>query len=540
MPSSLARVSRNLRLVSLYTIASRVLGLVRDAAMAARFGNGPLLDAFTVAFRIPNLARALLGEGALATAFLPAFLALRNEHGRDAANRFAVAVLIVLAGLLTALVAVAELVLCGLGWGATLSSDADLLRRLLLILTPYVGLICVTSQLSALLHADSRFAIPAVLLAVLNLVWLLGLWAIVPHWSEPTTQLFAMAWCVVAAGVAQLLLPLSAVWALGYRYVADWRRAWSGVKTLFAQMAPVVGGLMITQVNVLLDSLIAWGFARPEHGPAVMSLPGEPLYPLAAGTASALYFGQRLYQFPLGVFGVALGTVLFPLLAEHAQRGDRERLREDFSLGLRLVAAIGIPASAGLMLLAGPLAALCFQYGAFDADDAAQTASMIAAYGSGVWAYCGLLIIHRGFYAIGDRMTPMRVGLGSLGLNLIGNLTLIWILGGTGLAVSTAVVSMLQCVTVGWLFRQRIGGWNGRAVAVAVLKSSFATLVMSFAVLATLRMLDHWPGWSGRGLRVLIPVAVAVVTYYATAWFVRFHEPWEMLKVGSEKSQVES
>jgi putative peptidoglycan lipid II flippase len=527
MASSLPQVSRNLRLVSLWTVCSRVLGLVRDAAMAARFGNGPLLDAFTVAFRIPNLARALLGEGALATAFLPAFVATRNEQGRDAANRLAVAVLMTLGGVLTALIAVVETGLVFLGWLPGLSPDADLLRRLLLVLTPYVGLICLTSQLSALLHADSRFGVPAVLPSVLNLVWLLGLWLVVPQWSEPTSQLFVMAACV-----AQLLLPLPALWSLGYRYVSDWRRAWSGVRTIAMHMLPVVGGLMVTQVNVLLDSLIAWGFARPVHGPDVMPWLANLPYPLVAGTASALYFGQRLYQFPLGVFGVALGTVLFPLLAEHAQRGDRPKLREDFSLGLRLVAAIGIPASAGLMVLSQPLAVLCFQYGAFSADDAAQTARMIAAYGSGVWAYCGLLIIHRGFYAVGDRMTPMRVGVAAVLLNVVCNLSFIWIWAGTGLAASTALVAVLQCVTVGVLFRRLIGGWHGRSVAIAVGRAVFATALMTAAAWLTLHQLEAWPGWSGRGLRVLLPLAVAIVVYFVTAWAIGFREPWDVLRRG--------
>ena len=163
---------------------------------------------------------------------------------------------------------------------------------------------------------------------------------------------------------------------------------------------------------------------------------------------------------------------------------------------------------------------------------------MIAAYGSGVWAYCGLLIIHRGFYALGDRLTPMHVGLLALGLNLAGNLTLIWICGGIGLAISTAMASMLQCLIVGGRFRQRIGGWHGREVVVAVIKATIATAVMSLAAWIMLQTLDTLPGWSGRGLRVLIPLAVAIVTYYAIAALIGFREPWDV--VGWKKLRVES
>jgi putative peptidoglycan lipid II flippase len=536
MSESLTHVSRNLRLVSALTMLSRVFGLIRDSVMAATFGNGPLLDAFTVAFRIPNTARALLGEGALATAFLPAFVGVRHAEGRDAANRLAVAVVLSLAVLLGGLLAALELAFAAISRFALLSEDARLLLQLMLILMPHVGLICLTSQLSALLHAENRFSIPALLPSVLNLVWLLGLWLIVPRWSDPRQQLFAMTWCVLAAGTMQLLLTLPPVFALGYRYVADWRHAWPGVLRIAGQMLPVIGGLMVTQINTLLDSFLAWGLARPENGPEFMPWPGSVPYPLTTGSASAMFLGQRLYQFPLGVFGVALGTVLFPLFAAHAQQGHRERLREDFSLGLRLVAAIGIPASAGLVLLADPIARLCFQYGAFDDRDARETAAMIAGYGCGVWANCGILIIYRGFYALGERITPMRIGVAALGLNVVLNLCLVWPLAGLGLALATSLTTMLQCLVAAMLFRRLIGGWQGRDVATAILRACVATLVMSLAVWATFGLVQALPGWSGKGMRVLLPVLVAIITYFLTAWLIGFREPWQLLAMGGRHS----
>ncbi len=514
--------TRHVRWVGLATLLSRCLGLARDAAMAARFGNGVLLDAFTVAFRIPNLARALLGEGALATAFLPAYVALREQSGSVLARRFAVAVilwLVIIAGVLL-LIAEAALLVAGL-WGP-LSPEADLLRRLTLWLLPYMALICVAAQLGAILNAENHFLVPALVPAVLNAVWLIGL-MIAGGWAASEQQLYIMCAAILFGGLLQVLIPLLALRRSGFTFDPLWTQATADTFVMARQLIPALGGLLVTQINVLLDSLIAWGFSAPPQ-----LAPGG-LTPLPSGTASALYFGQRLYQFPLGVFGVALGTVLFARLAQHAQSRQYDLLRSDFTLGLRYVAAIGIPASAGLVLIAQPLASLFFEYGAFSADDARTTAQMIAAYGCGVWAYCGLLIIHRGFYAVGDRLTPLRVSMAAVSLNLLLNLTLIWSLGGVALALGTSIVSALQCLLVGWLFGTRIGGWNVRSVAAAVLAALTASLVMLLVGAAALALLHDWPGNLGRLARVLLPAGLGSAAYLFTARLLKFRDPWDVL-----------
>jgi len=523
------QVTRSLRGVSLCTILSRVLGLLRDSWMAARFGNGPLLDAFTVAFRMPNLARALLGEGALATAFLPAYLEEREQHGRQAANRLAIATILLLSLILAGLIACVELLLLGLVWTLELPVESERLCWLLVCLMPYVGLICLTAQFGALLHAEQRFIVVALLPASMNLLWLISLWWIVPRWTTAESQLFVMAGCVLLSGTLQMLLPLPFLWRLGFHYLADWRLAVPQVRQMAWHIAPVVGGLMITQINLLFDSALAWGLSAPDVTVAETFWWGLPRYPLESGTASALFFGHRLYQFPLGVFGVALGTVLYPLLARHAQARDYERLKADYSLGLRYVAAIGIPASCGLCLLAQPVASLCFEYGAFDHHDAVQTARMIAGYGAAVWAHCGTLIILRGFYALGDRITPMRVGVVTVACNIVLNLLLIWWLGGVALAVATSIASAIQCLLLGWLFEQKLGGWHGRDVAVAIAKSSLASLAMMVAGYAALAAAGTLTGWLGRTERVAGPLVCAMLVYFAAAWLIGLREPFEIV-----------
>ena len=315
------------------------------------FGAGPVMDAFTVAFRLPNLARVLLGEGALTTAFLPIVVEEIHQRGRESAARVTWAVFLVLALILCLLVLLVEVILGLLVCCVELTPQTRLLCVLTAMLIPYVILICLAAQLSSVLNALGQFVWPALVPVVLNVVWLASVRTLIPLWTDVTQQMYATSVCVVLAGGLQLLFLLPAIRRCGFGYRNDWREALGSVQRLLREMLPVVIGLSITQLNSVVDSLVAWGFSRPEDGPAWMPLPGSPLYPLNPGTATAIYLGQRLYQFPLGVFGVALGTVLFPLLTRHAQRGEMDRLRGDLSLGIRLVLAIGLPASAGLMLI---------------------------------------------------------------------------------------------------------------------------------------------------------------------------------------------
>lgn len=529
MSESLHQVSRNLRIVSLCTIGSRVLGLLRDQAMGAIFGAGPILDSFTVAFRLPNLARALLGEGALTTAFLPVFIKELNEEGRESAARTTWAVFVVLLAVLCGGVLVSEGLLWAIGQMFDLSDRARLLRNLTALLLPYVVMVCLAAHLSAVLNAVGRFVWPALLPVILNIAWLAALWWLVPLWSDPTIQIQATACVVVVAGGLQLLFPLPALSRCGFGYRSDWRQALDRVWKIARLMLPVVVGLSITQLNSVLDSLVAWVFTRPEGGSLLMTLPGSPAYPLKEGTATALYLGQRLYQFPLGVFGVALGTVLFPLLATHAQRGEMDRLRSALSLGLRLVLAIGIPASVGLMLMAHPLATMFFQYGKFNAEDARQTGDMIACYGSGVWAYCGLLILQRGFYAVGDRLTPMYVGLGALLLNVACNVSLIWPMGGRGLALSTALVAVIQCLVTALLLQRRVGSLLWPEIGVTLAKTAIAVAAMAVVCWLCLRRPSETGSLFGRGITLGLPLVTSVVAYLSVAWLLRLREPWMLL-----------
>ncbi len=516
-PSETGNVSAGLRTVSLSTVASRVLGLVRDVAMAAAFGNGPLMDAFSVAFRVPGLARGMFGEGALTAAFLPAFLQERTHKGPEAGWRLASGVLAVLAVGLTIFVLAGELVLFFLWLKSKPGSDLRLLLGLTATLLPYLILVCIVAQLNAVMYGLNHFLWPSIEPVLLNVVWIASLWLWVPFIESPTAKIYAVAAAIVASGFFQLAAPLPTLRRLGFRYYSDWRTSGGRLGEIGRAMLAVTIGLSVTQLNSLLDGLAAWGFTRPESAGTISWLPGDLTYPLDPGTPSALYFGARVYQFPLGVFGVALGTVLFPILSQHAAEYRMDKLREDLARGLKLVLFISVPASAGLVVLARPVTILLFQHGSFDDEAVRQTTEMVRMFGCAVWAYCSLLIVHRGFYAVGDRRSPLTMSLVGMAINLSLDVTLIWFMGGGGLALATAVSSIVQCCLVLWLFEQRVGRLDRRGLIRSGAQITVATLAMTVACLLVAFVFPSGHTWSQRLLSVAAPMAASLAVYFGLA-----------------------
>ena len=514
-----------LRLVSLLTLGSRVTGLIRDSGMAALFGNGAIMDAFTVAFRIPNLARRLFGEGALTAAFLPALVREMENKGRDSAWRLASALFAVLAVFLTAIVVVAEV---GLLVGRTFSTSADtqLLIGLAAVMVPYLIFICLAAQVGAVMHSLNHFKWPAFISILLNLVWIVGIFAIAPYFETAREKIYVIAVVVLAGGLAQFLVPLPALFRLGFQFDSTCLKRSSshrdetvaGVRSIVATMLPVLLGLSVTQFNSVLDSVVAWWFANSDSNFAADYINIE------SGTAAALYFGQRMYHFPLGVLGIALGTVLFPRLARHSERKRTDLLADDLAMGLRLVICIGVPASLGLCLLAEPLTDLLFRHGQFDNNDARQTTAMIRGYGCAVWAYCGLLILNRAFYAINDQQTPLRAGLGAMVLNLLLNLILIVFVGGVGLALGTAISTSIQCLVVLWLLQRRIGRIDLASCGSTLARTLIASAVMAAVCIGTLNLFGEESRLLMRALRLLAPVAASLATFWLMSRLLAMRE----------------
>jgi len=507
------------RITGLGTLASRVLGMVRDVSMAAVFGlaGSGIMDAFVIAYRIPNLFRRLFGEGALTASYLPVLAAELEESPRGA-WRLATVVLTWLSIVLAGLILVGEGLFAAGWWFLGDVPGLRLLLGLSAVMLPFVLLVCVAAQLAATLHALSHFTMPAFAPVVLNVFWLAGIWLVAPWFqSNREGHAFIIAGAILFAGVLQV----GGLWAmlrrLGFRYEYDWQASRPGIKRIGASLAPMIFGLAVTQINSFVDSLIAWGLAARPGSPAhIPWLPGAIEYPMRQGAAAAIYYGERLYQFPLGVLGMAVAAAIFPLLSRHAARGDRQMLGRDLTLGMRLITCLGFPAGVGLIMLAEPLARLLFEHGQFTPDDTLRTARMIRCYGAGVWAFCALPVVVRGFYALGVTGTPVTVAAWIVGLNLMLNLTLIWPLAEAGLAVASSVAATVQVLLLLAIFSRRQSHVDWRALGANVGRTLAASGLMAAAGLAALGSIAPAPGLANELARVFVPIAVSVAVYWAT------------------------
>ena len=507
------------RTVSGLTLLSRVAGLVRDLILVRIFGNTAVGSAFAAAFTVPNLFRRLFGEGALSAAFLPEYAdALHadddtpgDDRPNDEAARFASATLALLTGATAALTVLIELAL----FAALIAAPGDATRtlslHLIMVTLPFMPLICVAALLGGMLQTHGRFAPTAAAPVILNVFLIaVGLWHFAAG-AQSTTTAYVLAVAAVAAGVAQV------AWSfLALPRDAHFTRAFAGsgvrLRRMLRRFGPVVLGLGTLQLNSLFDMLIAmW----PNWvGPTVAGFD----YPLAADSNAVLFFSQRLYQFPLGVFGIAVATAVFPLLATTARRPDA--FLDTLRRGVRLSLFIGLPASAGLALVHADLVRVLFSGGdsGFDDAGAARAAAVLLGYCAAVWAYSLNHVLTRAFYARGDTRTPTKIAVAAVALNIVLNVVLIWPLAEAGLAWSTAICAIAQCLALSALLRRRLAGpVLDRTAARALARTILSTLGMAAAVAV---LLLFWPepgSWQARAGRLAASCGLGIASYAALA-----------------------
>jgi putative peptidoglycan lipid II flippase len=290
-------------------------------------------------------------------------------------------------------------------------------------------------------------------------------------------------------------------------------------------MIPTTFALAVTQLNTLSDSIVAWVLAAPAEGPQTIAWLGNLRYPMKQGAAATIYFGERLYQFPLGLIGIAVATVVFPLLSKHVARGNRDELAADLTLGLRLVLWSAVPSAVGLVVLAEPITRLLFEHGQFTATDTVRTSHMIAAYAAGIWAYCALPVLVRGFYAVGDRVTPLRVAVSAVGVNLLLDFSLIWPFAEIGLAAATVVSAIVQLAALTFVFSRRHAQLDWHMLGSTLLRSVVAAAAMAGIIVLVLGKFPVEPGnWNGLK-RVLVPTVAGMATYTIVVAFSG-RSPW--------------
>jgi len=495
------------RVVGGLTLLSRVFGLLRDAVCARVFGAGPVWSAFAFAFLLPNLARRLFGEGAITGAFIPAYARL-SESDPEGARRYASAMLALVVAAVFALAIVVEGVLLGLYFFTPLGESGGLALLLAMVLLPFAPMVCVTALLGGVLQSHHRFAPTAAAPVILNLCIIAAVLVAAAVGASLESAAFAAAGGVLVAGALQIAWSLAAARA-HTSWTAHFAPAAREVRETLRRTAPVILGLGALQLNTLLDGLIA---SYPVLVGPTLFVPGVGAveYPLDEASNAALFFAHRLYQFPLGVFGIALATAVFPMLARQAK--DPPAFAATLRDGLRLTLFIGLPASVGLVLVRTDLVAVILAGGLFDADAVRRVATILAGYAPAVWAYAMNHTLTRAYYARGDTTTPMRVSIAFVALNVPLNFALIWPLAEAGLAWSTAICAVGQFLTLAALWRRR------HAPAPALLHPDTArsaawtvglSVVMAGAVLLTLALLPA--GGEGRATDLLrLGAAVAV------------------------------
>ena len=375
--------------IGLATLASRVLGYLRDMVVAHAFGAGPVTDAFLVAFRIPNLLRRLLGEGALSTAVIPVFTETLTRGGPTAFGRLARAttgaaiVVLCVVSALGILLSHQVVAVMAPGWRAD-TGLFDLAVTLTRVMFPYLVLVGLAALAMGALNAHHRFFTAAIGPAVLNVAMIAAVLGLAGHMNPPV---MALAVGVLVGGLGQLLVQLPELRRLGVSLTpsAEWRHP--AVAQIAHRLWPAVFALAAVQVTVVVNTLLA-------------SL-------LPTGTVSYLYYADRVMEFPLGIFGIALATAALPSMSAQAARGELAGLRATLEFALRMAAFVAIPAAVGLVLLGGPIVRLLFQRGEFSAADAVLTAQALTGYAVGLPAFSATRIAAQTFYALGDTRTPV-------------------------------------------------------------------------------------------------------------------------------------
>ncbi|HWE94650.1 MAG TPA: murein biosynthesis integral membrane protein MurJ [Tepidisphaeraceae bacterium] len=528
------------KLIGGLTLASRVFGLLREIVAGHYLGTGLVASAFTVAFTIPNLFRKLFGEGALSAAFIPLYTqAVKEEKGSAVgvqvsgmrehpahsgpvlnpeprtlnprsvlspqssvlppSTAFAAAAVNLLCVLLLGITVVGEV---GLGaliyFSHGMRPERMLMLKLTAIMLPYVLLICGGAFLSGILQVHKRFGPPAAAPIILNLihilVLLIGAAMLHLHASTPEAQAevlqtklaYWLAGFVLVAGVLQVQVLLPGLRAVGFRFqpvLAFWTPA---IRKMLLLSLPVALGAGVLQISVLLDKGISMMLMRGEDAL------GNPItqfsflghlvnYPMEAGAPRRLDIAQYLYQFPLGIFAIALATAIFPRLSSDALEKDRNGFRTVVRQGIEASLWEGLPASVGLVLVRMPAIRLLFQHGHIHPHDAELIGSSLLFYASAIWAFSMLQIINRAYYAIHDTVTPLVMSVVNIVLNLAVEIPLLWWLGESAMALGTVVSFAIQAVVMLWMLDRKVGGLGLGKIAGPVLKMIVATAVMGSA-----------------------------------------------------------
>ena len=511
--SSSTGFARSAGIIGTATLTSRVLGLVRDQVLAFLFGAGNAMDAFNVAYRIPNLMRDLFAEGAMSAAFVPTFTRRLTQRGRASAWQLGnqlinalvvITSLIVLAGMIFARPLTEFLA----GDYATVPGKLELTVTLTRILLPFLTLVAVAAALMGMLNSLNRFFTPALSPAMFNVGIILSALVLVP--IAPTLGLdpiIAIAIGAMIGGVGQIALQVPTLLREGYRYRAELSPSDPGLREILRLVGPGTLAGAGVQINLLVNTILATGEGT--------------------GAVSWLNYAFRLMYLPIGLFGVSIATATLPAVSRYAARADLDGVRQTVSTALRMMLMLTVPAQVGLIVLAYPIVGLIFERGSFASSDTAATASALAFYAPGLLGYSAVRIVVPCFYALKNSVTPMLVSMASVALNIVLNVILVRQMGYRGLALGTSIAALFNAGVLLYLLRKRTGGLDSGRLLVAFVKISIAAAIMGAASLAVHTwLLSVWPGpdFVSRLGRIGASIGTGLVVLVCGAHLLRINE----------------
>jgi putative peptidoglycan lipid II flippase len=494
-------------------MTSRILGVVREQVLAALFGAGNAMDAYNVAYRIPNLVRDLFAEGAMSSAFVPTFTRHLATAGKESAWRLANYVingLIVITGLLVIVGIVFADPLVGMFAGAyrNVPGKLELTVFLTRIMLPFLSFVAVAAACMGMLNSLHRFFIPALSPAMYNVATIACAFLLVP--LMPALGLPAIAGIAVGSllgGAAQLAIqwPVLRREGFAYRPMLNWKD--ESFRRVLVLMGPGTIGLAATQVNVFVNTVLATG--------------------QGTGAVSWLNYAFRLMYLPIGLFGISIATATLPAVSRHAALDEEHHVRRTIADGLSLMMMLNVPATAGLLILAVPIIRLIFERSAFTASDTAATAAALQFYALGLVGYSVVRIASPVFYALGENRTPVKVSIATVVVNAALNVVLVRFIGYRGLALGTSIAALFNAMLLLVLLRRRLGGLDGRRVASSFLKIAIASIVMAAAVAGVDAASATWlPGNAlvSQVVRLGVSILVALGVLTTAAHYLHIRE----------------
>jgi putative peptidoglycan lipid II flippase len=498
------------------TLASRVLGFLRDMIVALAFGAGPVTDAFFVAFRIPNILRRLLAEGALSTAVIPVFTDYAVTRPREELVRMlravlAAALLVLTATTVAGIVAAPWIVaVIAPGFGAD-PGQHDLAVRLTRVMFPYLILVGLAAFVMGVLNSQGRFFAAALGPAVLNVGMIVTVLALAARVDPP---ILALAVGVLVGGVGQLLVQLPTLRTVGLLVPPSGQLGHPALGRVARLLLPAVFGLAAVQVMVFVNTLLA-------------SL-------LPAGSISFLYYADRVMEFPLGIFGIALASASLPAMSRQAAAGDTRGVAGTVNFALRLASYVSVPATVGLIVLSVPITRVLFERGRFGAADTEATAVALVWYALGLVGFAGSRITAQAFYAVTEPATAVKLGVLSIVANLVAAVALMGPMGHAGLAAASSFGAYVNLAGLLLAARRRFGLLGGRALARSVGRTALACIPLLIWCLVSLRLADGLPlhttarlaGW------LTVTIGVGAVVFLGTSVLVGSPERaalWGML-----------